>query len=150
MGVDSYFKNKVYNKRVWKETWWFFCCLICQVRMTWRCVSWISKRRAWLGSAGLRFCRDSLRKFGSAAGASSTSRAPSRADRRGPRTPRPCCRACCSSGRAPRPPRPATSARERPSRREQSALIMACVNLRLIMVVNLRSRNYFPESSCNC
>lgn len=43
-----------------------------------------------------------------------------------------------------------TSARERFSRREQSVLIMVCVNLRLIMVVNLRFRNYFFEFSCNC
>lgn len=67
-----------------------------QERTTWRCVSWVLRRRAWPGSVAPRSCPGSSRKSGSAVVASSTCGAPSRTSRPGPRTPRPCCRTCSS------------------------------------------------------
>ena len=69
-----------------------------QEKTTWRCASWAWRRQACRGSAGPRSSHGSSRRSGSAAAGSSTSAAPSRAGRRDPPTPRPCCRACSSDG----------------------------------------------------
>lgn len=69
-----------------------------QERTTWRCASWAWRRRASRGSGVPRSSPGSSRRSGNAAAGSSTSAAPSRAGRRGPPTPQPCCRACSSDG----------------------------------------------------
>lgn len=71
-----------------------------QEKTTWRCASWVWRRRVWPGRGVPRSSPGSSKKSGSAARESSTWRKPSRTSRPGPRTPPPCFRVSSSETRA--------------------------------------------------